>query len=155
VIDRSSLPRLAVPNDARRLREVVDAAYSKYVPIMDRLPAPMVQDLDPDIVAGRVWIVGTPAAALICLRPIGTALLIENVAVHPDHQHRGLGQALLSFAESLAHQLGLDRLQLYTNEVMTHNIALYQHLGYQELDRRSEDGYRRVFMQKTVPSRPG
>jgi hypothetical protein len=34
--------------------------------------------------------------------------------------------------------------------VMTENIAIYTHLGYEEIDRRTEDGYRRVFMERAL-----
>ena len=31
---------------------------------------------------------------------------------------------------------------------MTENQAIYAHLGYREIERRSEDGYRRIYMEK-------
>ncbi len=43
-----------------------------------------------------------------------------------------------------------DLLWLYTNEVMTENVSLYNHLGYQEFDRRCEAGYNRIFMEKLL-----
>ena len=55
------------------------------------------------------------------------------------------------FAEQRARQSRLPRLALYTNEVMTENLALYTRLGYRETARRSEDGYQRVFMEKALP----
>jgi hypothetical protein len=33
---------------------------------------------------------------------------------------------------------------------MTENVALYTRLGYTETDRRTEDGHRRVFMEKRL-----
>ncbi len=33
---------------------------------------------------------------------------------------------------------------------MTENLAIYSHLGYRQIDRRSEDGYHRIFMEKTL-----
>ena len=54
-------------------------------------------------------------------------------------------------AEQQARKLRLPRLTLYTHEVMTENQAIYAHLGYRETARRTEDGYRRVFMQKETP----
>jgi hypothetical protein len=45
---------------------------------------------------------------------------------------------------------GLTRLSLYTNEVMTENQAIYAHLGYREVARHTEDGYRRVYMEKLL-----
>lgn len=47
---------------------------------------------------------------------------------------------------------GLNRLSLYTNEVMTENLAIYSRLGYREVDRREAEGYRRVFMEKYIPT---
>ena len=75
-------------------------------------------------------------------------MFIENVAVHPAHQHRGFGRRLLLFAERQAVSNGLSEMRLYTNEVMTENIRYYRRLGYQEIDRRTENGFRRVFMRK-------
>ena len=62
---------------------------------------------------------------------------------------------LLAFAEEEARARDLQTLQLYTNEAMVENIAFYQRGGYQEIDRRVEEGYRRVFMQKTLPPSAG
>ncbi len=53
---------------------------------------------------------------------------------------------MLTFAEDEAKRRRLHRLMLYTNEAMTENLLLYAHLGYAEVRRASEDGYRRVFM---------
>jgi ribosomal protein S18 acetylase RimI-like enzyme len=110
----------------------------------------MVRDLRPAIESGHVWIAGQPIRGLLCLSPVGQALLIENVAVHPSGQGTGLGRQLMDFAEEEARRGGFDHLRLYTNEVMTENVAFYEHLGYQEVDRRSEQGYRRVFMEKRL-----
>jgi len=60
----------------------------------------------------------------------------------------------MEFAEQEALRLKLGRLTLYTNEVMTENYAIYVHLGYREVARRTEDGYRRIFMEKAVAA-PG
>jgi GNAT superfamily N-acetyltransferase len=143
-------PRRATTADVDPVRAVIDAAYRRYVPRMDRLPAPMVQDIAPRVEAGTVWVVGDPICGLICLTVTDDALLVETVAVHPDVQGTGLGRQLLDFAEQEARRSGLRRLRLYTNEVMTENLALYAHLGYQESHRGVEDGYRRVHMEKVL-----
>ena len=52
-----------------------------------------------------------------------------------------------------AGRLGLTRLTLYTHVVMTENQAIYAHLGYREVERRTADGYHRVYMEKVL--RPG
>ena len=144
-------PRLAVEADIGALREIVDAAYVKYLTRMDRPPGPMLRDMQPLVESGRVWVVGRSIAGLICLEVTDDdSLLVENVAVHPDAQGASLGRGLMEFAEDEARRLDARRLWLYTNEVMHENIAFYTHLGYREFDRRSEGGYRRVFMEKVL-----
>ena len=145
-------PRLAVETDLGALRAIVDAAYGPYLTRMDRPPAPMLRDMQPLVESGQVWVVGRPPAGLISLVVTDDdSLLVENVAVRPDAQGAGLGRQLMEFAEEEARRLDARRLWLYTNEVMHENIDIYTHLGYREFDRRSEGGYRRVFMEKIPP----
>jgi GNAT superfamily N-acetyltransferase len=119
---------------------------------MDRAPAPLLRDYGDAIAAGAVWVTGTPVVGLIFLTPADDVMLIENVAVHPAEQGTGVGRRLMEFAEQQARQRGIRRLALYTNEVMTENQELYAHLGYRVTDRRSEDGYRRLYFSKTLPA---
>lgn len=73
---------------------------------------------------------------------------IENVAVRPDLHGSGRGRLLLAFAEDEAKRQGLDRIELYTNAVMSENIDYYPRLGYEETGRHEEDGFERVFFHK-------
>jgi GNAT superfamily N-acetyltransferase len=150
LIDTDDAPRLAGEAELPLLTEIVHTAYDPYLTRMDRPPAPLTEDLRPRIRDGHVWIVGRPVEGLICLHQVDEALLIQNVAVHPNVQGTGLGRRLMEFAEEVARQKGLERVTLYTNEVMTENLAIYEHLGFVEVARRSEGGYRRVFMEKAV-----
>ena len=59
-------------------------------------------------------------------------LWIENVAVLPAAQGRGIGRALLAHAEALARAAGYPKLCLLTNGKMTANRKLYAALGYRE-----------------------
>jgi ribosomal protein S18 acetylase RimI-like enzyme len=77
-------------------------------------------------------------------------LLVENVAVAPGMQGRGLGGELMRFAERRATELGVGELRLYTNELMTENLALYPALGYVETGRRAEDGLSCVYFSKRL-----
>lgn len=140
--------RRASGADLPAVRDVITAAYEKYLTRMDRPPAPMLRDYAPVVRDGRLWVAGTPVRGLISLTAEGDSLLIENIAVHPTAQGTGLGRELMEFAEERAAHLGLTRLTLYTHEVMTENQAIYAHFGYRETDRRTEDGYRRIFMEK-------
>jgi GNAT superfamily N-acetyltransferase len=132
------------------VREIIDAAYEKYLSRMDRPPAPMLRDYAPAAEAGTLWVTGTPPDALISLTPADGGLLVENVAVHPRAQGTGLGRRLMEFAEAEAERLGLAKLSLYTNVAMTENQAVYAHLGYRETRRETEDGYPRVYMEKGI-----
>jgi ribosomal protein S18 acetylase RimI-like enzyme len=142
----------ARPEDAADVAACVNAAYARYVPRMGVKPAPMLADYPAEIASGRVYVLreGDALHGMIVLIAAPDHLFIENVAVDPAAQGRGLGRRLLDFAESEARRLGLPELRLYTNELMTENIGLYGHLGYVEVDRRLDEGYRRVFMIKRL-----
>ncbi|HZQ35496.1 MAG TPA: GNAT family N-acetyltransferase [Dehalococcoidia bacterium] len=142
----------ARPEDAAAVAACVNAAYARYLPRMGSKPAPMLADYPAEIAAGRVHVLrdGDALVGLIVLIAEPDHLFIENVAIDPAAQGRGLGRRLLDFAESEARRLGLPELRLYTNELMTENLGLYAHLGYLEVDRRLDEGYRRVFMVKRL-----
>src|SRR5262245_36568564 len=138
--------RRATVDDLPAIKAVIDAAYAKYLPRMDKPPAPMLRDYGPSVQAGETWVTGSPVTAVLTLYPREDHLYLENVAVDPSAQGLGLGRALLEFAEQEAAGRGLSRMALVTHEVMTENQAIYTRLGYVEVERRTEDGYRRIYM---------
>jgi len=144
--------RQATAADLDSIHDVITAAYRKYLSRMDRPPAPMLRDYSAAIGAGVVWVAGDPVTGLISLTPLDDVLLIENIAVHPAEQGTGLGRRLMEFAEQQARRRRIGRLALYTNEAMTESQAIYAHLGYQETSRRTENGYRRIYLEKTIPA---
>jgi GNAT superfamily N-acetyltransferase len=146
-------PRPATAADLPAIREVVGTAYARYLSRMDRPPAPMLADYGAAVDAGQLWVTGRPVTGLIELTEAGDALHVGNVAVRPGSQGTGLGRLLMDFAERRAILLGLTRLSLYTNEVMTEDQAIYAHLGYREVGRHTDDGYRRVYMEKLLVAR--
>ena len=73
------------------------------------------------------------------------------MAVHPAAQRQGIGRRLMALAEQEARRRGLAEVRLYTHEVMHGALALYRALGYEETERRLEDGYARVYLR----SHPG
>jgi ribosomal protein S18 acetylase RimI-like enzyme len=144
--------------DVPVLREIAMAAYERYVPIIGRAPAPMTADYATAVQAGQAWLAaGADGAALgliVLIRHPGF-LLLENVAVAPAAQGRGVGARLLAFAEEQARALGLAEIRLYTNEAMTANLAYYPRHGYTETHRAQEDGFRRVFFAKQLGGQAG
>src|SRR5690348_278488 len=107
-------PRPATAADLPAIREVVGAAYARYLSRMDRPPAPMLADYGAAVDAGQLWVTGQPVAGLIELTEDGDALHVANVAVHPSVQGTGIGRQLMDFAERRAILHGLTRLSLYT-----------------------------------------
>ncbi len=88
---------------------------------------------------------------LIELIPNERHLLIENVAVSPKSQGLGIGNALLEHAASIAEQLDLPELRLYTNAAFVENIAYYSKRGYREFKReRISTGGEVVHMKRLM-----
>jgi ribosomal protein S18 acetylase RimI-like enzyme len=139
-------------DDVPAIERLVAAAYEKYVARLGKPPAPMREDYRALVGARVVWIVkdGTQLAGLLVLRPRPDHALLDNVAVAPDRQGRGIGRRLLAFAEAEAQRLGLPEIRLYTHVAMTENLALYRRLGYEETGRARQDGYDRVFLSKRL-----
>lgn len=145
-------PRPARPDEAEAVRALVRAAFAVHVPRLGREPAPMTHDWAACIAAGEVRVTDDgPSGRLATvarLVPEADALLVETLAVRPDLKGNGLGRRLLAFAEAEARRLGLARLRLYTNALMTQNIALYARAGYATTHEAGEPPMRRVYMEK-------
>lgn len=146
------LPRPATLDESECVAEIARAAYGKYVSRIGRAPAPMVADFTRAIAAGQVHVLEHPdhVVAFVVFYPRDDHLHLENVAVHPDWQGRGLGRQLVAFVEAEARRHGVGAVELYTNALMTDNLALYPRLGYRELGRWWEDGFDRVFFRKQL-----
>jgi len=142
--------RPAVHADVPAIAALVRDAYALYVPRIGRQPAPVTADHAGLVAAGRTSVaeVDGTIAGVIVLIPAEDHLLVENVAVAPALQGRGLGGELMRYAERRATELGVQELRLYTNALMTENLALYPGLGYVETGRRTEDGFSRVYFSK-------
>ena len=134
------------------VRDLVRMAYSMYVERIGKEPAPMLEDYDALIRAGEVWVwdEGGEVLGVLVMRPADDHLFVDNVAVAPRHQGRGLGRELLVFAEERAEREGLPEIRLYTNEKMHENLAVYAKLGFEETGRGADGGYRRMFMRKRL-----
>jgi ribosomal protein S18 acetylase RimI-like enzyme len=106
------------------------------------------------IKAAQVQVIGPnhePVGVLVLIQR-DNHLLIENVAVDPDHQGQAVGRRLLAHAEITAARLNLPELRRYTNAAMTENLKLYLQLGYREIERRTDQGFERVFFAKSAPN---
>jgi GNAT superfamily N-acetyltransferase len=139
-------------HDLRAIEEIVESAYAKYVERIGGRPGPMEVDYGEALARADVFVsvVDETVVGLSVLASQSDHLLIENVAVSPNHQGCGFGGALLAHAEEWARRLGHRQLRLYTHESMVENIALYEGLGYREERRAPRHGATLVFMAKEI-----
>jgi ribosomal protein S18 acetylase RimI-like enzyme len=149
--------RLAQREDVEAIRSLVERAYSPWIQVIGLRPGPMDSDYAGLVEEGDVYVWAAPdvIGLLVLRRADGGALMVENVAVDPAAQGRGLGPALLDFAEAQARERGIEEMRLYTHERMTSNIELYERLGWTEYERVAQHGFERVFMRKQVNPSPG
>lgn len=144
--------RPARPEEADDLRQLVAGAYTHYVIRIGKPPGPMLDDYARRVADRQAWVLedGGALAGLIVLEDVGDALLLDNVAVSPSVQGKGYGRTLIAFAEEEARRRGHREVRLYTNVLMTENIALYGRLGFRETGRVNEKGFERVYMAKVL-----
>jgi GNAT superfamily N-acetyltransferase len=124
--------RRAGENDAETVRALTHAAYAKWVPVIGRRPKPMNADYEHAVRAHLIELayLDGELAGLIELIPAANHLLLENLAVAPAHQRKGIGRRLMARVEALARARGLKTVRLYTNKAFTTNLEFYPKLGY-------------------------
>lgn len=146
--------RRAQPDEAEAVGVLVERAFARHIEAVGRRPAPMDDDHAAHIAAGEQWVSdaedGSGLAASIVLTDHDDHLHVDNVAVAPALQGRGLGRALLAFAEDEARRRGFSEVRLYTNAAMTDNLVFYPKLGFTEAARYEQRGFSRVLFVKRV-----
>ena len=145
--------RLAEPKDGGAIRHCARLAYQKYVERIGREPAPMIADFEDQIRQRHIWVLkdGDRLCGYAVFYPQDDRMFLENVAIDPSMQGRGYGRQLMDLVEREAVRSKLTGVSLYTNVLMHENLELYRALGYQETDRRREDGFDRVYFFKRLP----
>ena len=131
--------RLADADDLPAIRRITEAAYSPYIEALGVPPVPMTDDYAPRVASGQVWLLelqGDPAGLIVIEEGVDRDEIF-SVAVDPTAHGRGYGRALIAHAEARARADGKAVIGLYTNVLMTRNIALYARLGYRETGRRA------------------
>ncbi len=144
--------RPAEAGDAAAIRALTRAAYAKWVPVIGREPLPMTADYEAAVAKHRfdLLYVDRALAALIETIAQDDHLLIENVAVAPAFQKRGLGRKLMAHADAVAAQAGYALLRLYTNKSFAENVTLYLRLGYAVDREEAFMGGFTVYMSKRI-----
>lgn len=144
--------RLAITEDLIIIRTLVDAAYQQWFACTGRVPGPLQDDYAQCLADAQLWVleIDDEIVGLVVLVAQPDHLLLENVAVRPDAQGKGYGRQLIAFADQEAVRRGFSALHLCTNVLMTENVALYQHLGFTEVERICGAGYERICLSKRV-----
>lgn len=142
--------RPATPDDRVDITRCVNVAYAVYAGKVGHRPAQMLADYAALIDQGTVYVVdgNKRIDAVLVIHPNDDHLLVENVAVRPSSQGKGLGKQLLQFAENQARQQNLPEVRLSTPAKMEGNLTFFPHLGYEETERTSENGHERVSFRK-------
>lgn len=143
--------RRASRDEGPLLRTITRTAYAKWVGPVGREPRPMIADHDAAV--RDHWVefveIGGKAVAGVEMVPLDGYLLIENIAVLPEAQRRGLGDTILERAEQVARGLKLPLMRLYTHSRMGTNVDWYLKRGYAiEREEPFGDGNRVHFVKK-------
>lgn len=95
-----------------------------------------------------LWLAGKIAGYAVILHR-ADGYWLENIAVHPEHQKKGLGTALIEAVEAVIRPRA-DHYHLYINILMRSNARWYFSLGFKQTKEAAEDGFHRLYFKKTL-----
>ncbi len=142
-------------SDAVAVRDIVRAAYAKWVPVIGREPMPMKVDYAEAIVRNRIDLLETGVMAVGLIETIlhDDHLYIENIAVRPEFHGRGYGRHLLAHAEDIAFSADYGEIRLLTNAAFAANVSLYERCGYVVTHTEPFMGGTTLYLSKQLKSR--
>ncbi len=109
-----------------------------------------LDELEAELRESDGWVArlnGRLVGAIRCRESDGL-LLIGRIAIAPDVQGLGIGQALLDAAERHS---GVGEAELFTGSLSEANIRLYESCGYVETQRVEKgDGVQEVYLRKRL-----
>lgn len=152
--------RLAGDTDVPALRRLVNAAYRTLGEMgLNYTGVTQDEETTRKRMRGREVYVLEEAGVLIGTvtfsvkeRDRGRYGYVNQLAVEPSRQRRGLGGRLMDIAEQRARDLGLRSVRLDTAVPAEHLIRWYAALGYREVSRTHWRGktYESVILEKTL-----
>jgi len=77
---------------------------------------------------------------------------VKRMRVHPEHQRRGFGQAILQQLEQRARELGYQTLQLETTAQQDSAQHFYVKNGYEEIERTQWRQFTVILYKKELNS---
>ena len=155
--DETKLPaiRPALIADVPTITLIARQSFERYVPLIVRPPAPMRANFSKHVLENTVFIAkseksqGVVLGYSIILQK-DEAWLLDNIAVNPWAQGRGIVSALIATCEAFLRDCGAKRYLIYTNEVMEQTLTSYPAIGFVETNRRLEDRFSRVYFSKAL-----
>jgi len=98
--------------------------------------------------AGHAWVAEDATGRLVAYligEPLDGAFHIEQVSVHPDAAHQGVGRTLIAYAAERARGQGLTALTLTTFSKVPWNAPYYERLGFRVVaESELTPGLRRI-----------
>ena len=128
-------------------------AFSAYIPLIGRAPAPMGIDYKKAICEHTLFMAfyqNQLAGFALIVDGEEDFMLLDVLAVHPAYHGNGIGGALILYVEAYILAHGKQECRLCTNVKFTRTRSIYEHLGYELYDRKNEDGYDRVYYRKMI-----
>ena len=141
--------RRAVAEDHEIIIAIALKAYEKYVERMSKEPAPMRPVIQKEDVV-FVCEDNKQVIAFAILVKINDQIILDNIAVDPSHQNKGIGNNFIKFIEQYLIKQKFDKYQLYTNEKMFENIDWYQKIGFKIFKKVTEKGFNRIYFEKEL-----
>ena len=147
--------RLAMTTDVPAIKLIARKSFERYVPLIGKPPAPMNANFSGHILKDTVFIAqsekkqGSVLGYAIVLQRDGEWLL-DNIAVSPEAQGRGVGSALIAACKTFLQKRGVQRYHLNTDEAMEQNLTRNPEIGFVEMARRLEDGFSRIYFIKEM-----
>ena len=141
--------REAKLEDHKIIITIAQKAYEKYVERMGKEPAPMRPVIQKEDVV-FVCEDNKQVIAFAILVKINDQIILDNIAVDPPHQKKGIGNNFIKFIEEYLMEQKVNKYQLYTNEMMFENIDWYQKIGFKIFKKVTEKGDNRIYFEKEL-----
>ncbi len=129
--------------EVHRLTQIAFGGYRNLDPPSGAVRESLA-DVRDDLAAGGGAIAELGGRAVGCLRWRVAAngdFHVRRVAIEPKLQRRGVGRALMTWAEREAERRGCERVSVGVRIALPGNLTFYRRLGYEVTGEHRHDGY--------------
>ncbi len=145
--------RKATEADAPEIVTCVVAAFRDYMTLISRTPGPMLEDYWEGIQKHHTFVAveNEKLLGVLLLKDgEGTVMWLEVLATDPRLHGKGVGRALIQYADDYARSLGKTEMRLYTHVKYERTAGIYHRMGYETYDRVQEYGFDRYYLKKAL-----